>query len=639
MARRAGDPDASAAPGPTGSSVLYASSASSSVADVGATGRPVNKWFNLNLEEIGSVREEVKPWRHAAVTRHPPPMFIEVCLDVSRVSAADSLHVTDIHGRPWTVDLERSLQSGAGAAAAASESGSIRRRRRARRATAIVLEVWRLDLDTAAVITPAPDLPRVYKQAIVFFRSLYAFASLLPCMTLARQIGAGAGGLALFCQFRAEPSARAGVVDLDVGLTNTARFLESHSFGPVVTPMGTFSMGVQYRRECIFSSSSPQDDALHDSIAGLDAVDDTYFTPTLSSRSGSNFSAHPQRHGLPMEPLREAASMGPGNNNLHAMRRAHTAVSPEPHSQRHAPHGSSLSGEWGLTAPSINPFRARPLSVGDSASLPSYIGSVLHQQTLARQPSDSRPSNAGLPGAVRIPAASAEPHRALLGSRGHASRLSHQGHSPDHRSSLLSSSAAAAAEAGSSLHRSAILRRLGGPTSPAEPQRRLDLISRSSGNEPFVGSKSPPRPGASSFRSISSGSAGSIPTGRSVLGVAPFKSPSLAESPGLGLGMFADIGALAAHAASNEHSGTAGDASRRHGHTVPHGGSLRESGSAAEALLATATRVSGSPSSFGTNASGHSRRLSSSFGNRRTSAEARRTSILGMSVTERPGTS
>ncbi|KAJ2764510.1 hypothetical protein IWQ56_004460, partial [Coemansia nantahalensis] len=84
MARRAGDPDASAAPGPTGSSVLYASSASSSVADVGATGRPVNKWFNLNLEEIGSVREEVKPWRHAAVTRHPPPMFIEVCLDVSR---------------------------------------------------------------------------------------------------------------------------------------------------------------------------------------------------------------------------------------------------------------------------------------------------------------------------------------------------------------------------------------------------------------------------------------------------------------------------------------------------------------------------------------------------------------------------
>ncbi|KAJ2759554.1 autophagy protein 13, partial [Coemansia nantahalensis] len=358
------------------------------------------------------------------------------------------LHVTDIHGRPWTVDLERSLQSGAGAAAAASESGSIRRRRRARRATAIVLEVWRLDLDTAAVITPAPDLPRVYKQAIVFFRNLYAFASLLPCMTLARQIGAGAGGLALFCQFRAEPSARAGVVDLDVGLTNTARFLESHSFGPVVTPMGTFSMGVQYRRECIFSSSSPQDDALHDSIAGLDAVDDTYFTPTLSSRSGSNFSAHPQRHGLPMEPLREAA------------------------------------GEWGLTAPSINPFRARPLSVGDSASLPSYIGSVLHQQTLARQPSDSRP--------------------------------------PDHRSSLLSSSAAAAAEAGSSLHRSAILRRLGGPTSPAEPQRRLDLISRSSGNEPFVGSKSPPRPGASSFRSISSGSAGSIPTGRSVLGVAPF---------------------------------------------------------------------------------------------------------------------
>ncbi|KAJ2712197.1 autophagy protein 13, partial [Coemansia spiralis] len=234
-AQRASDGDSLAAAGPTGSSVLYASSASSSIVEMGSGGRPVNKWFNLNLEEIGSIREEAKPWRHAAVSQpRPPPMFIEVCLDVSGVAAADGLHVTDIHGRPWTVDLERVSQGGSGAPAPAPESGSMRRRRlRARRAAAIVLEVWRLDLDTAAVVAPAPDLPRVYKQAIVFFRSLYAFASLLPCVALARQVAEDAGDLALFCQFRTESSPRAGVVDLDVGLTNTARFLESYSFDPV----------------------------------------------------------------------------------------------------------------------------------------------------------------------------------------------------------------------------------------------------------------------------------------------------------------------------------------------------------------------------------------------------------------------
>ncbi|KAJ1730070.1 autophagy protein 13, partial [Coemansia biformis] len=373
---------------------MYASSASSSVVEMGSSGRRINRWFNLNLEDIDSVREEVKPWRHAAANLHPhaprpPPMIIEVCLDVSSVSASDSLHVADIHGRPWTVDLERDAHGDASPYVGADGERQRRQRRRRRRATSIVLEVWRLDLDTAAIITPPPDLPRVYKQAIVFFRSLYAFASLLPCVALAHQIAADAGGLALFCQLRPEASPQEGAIDLDVGLTNTERFLESHSFEPVVTPMGTFTMGVQYRRECLFTSTSPQALALQDSIAGLDLMDETYFTPTLSSRSGSNFSLQPQRHGaqpqiassprsgLPAVPQREAASLGTdnnSNNNLRVPQRIHRAIPLEPlHQQRHAQQRSSLAGDWCLAMPSVNPFRARPLSLGDSASLPNYI--------------------------------------------------------------------------------------------------------------------------------------------------------------------------------------------------------------------------------------------------------------------------
>ncbi|KAJ1641972.1 autophagy protein 13, partial [Coemansia asiatica] len=95
-----------------GGLVLDASSASSSVIDVGNNGRRVNKWFNLNLEDISEVKEEVRLWRHSVVNAHlplqapPPTMFIEVCLDVSRIGPTDELQVTDIFGRPWNVDLD-----------------------------------------------------------------------------------------------------------------------------------------------------------------------------------------------------------------------------------------------------------------------------------------------------------------------------------------------------------------------------------------------------------------------------------------------------------------------------------------------------------------------------------------------------
>ncbi|KAJ1889959.1 autophagy protein 13, partial [Coemansia sp. IMI 209127] len=95
----------------SGGSAMYASSASSSVADVGSTGRRINKWFNISLEDIADAKEEAKLWRHAATAiaqasryqqQTPPPMVIDVCLDVSAVLPDDELQVTDIFGRPWS---------------------------------------------------------------------------------------------------------------------------------------------------------------------------------------------------------------------------------------------------------------------------------------------------------------------------------------------------------------------------------------------------------------------------------------------------------------------------------------------------------------------------------------------------------
>ncbi|KAJ1820430.1 autophagy protein 13 [Coemansia sp. RSA 2598] len=666
-----------------GGLALDASSASSSVVDVGANGRRVNRWFNLNLEDIGEVKEEVRFWRYAVVNAHlplhtpPPTMFIEVCLDVSRVGAGDELQVTDIFGRPWSVDLDVTA-SGNSISSSGGGCG---------RASTIVLEAWRLDLDTRQLPSPAPDLPRVYKQAIVFFRSLYAFASLLPAMSLGRRLQTSGDSLSLFCSFRTEVTPRNGVIDLDASLTGTEKFLESHAFEPVPTPMGLFVMSVQYRRECLFTTTAQHSNPLHGSFGAIAAADDTYFTPTLSSRSGSSFSMprhtqaqmHTQRHQPTRAPL-------------------HQQTMPETHQR-----GLSIGSDRSLTMPSVNPFRARPLSLGESSSLPGYLagdGSLPRrasgraslewgQQTL--QPS-------AVPDAGTASVSSKTSLRRIsLGARGHAhtflgphitssepvtgfSSAAYDAAHPDHHVALatsssssgkainaarprsfdqkgssvagrLSSSGGGVVDSGSMLHRSVMLRRFGDALSPTEHHKQLDnftSMSTSATHSASVSasasasaSKSPPRPEVGSARSLSSaGSIGSV-AGRSTLGFAPFKSPSLSESPKGIAGGPSYIEEMPEEALRSGSS-----ASRRRGYTLSYDtGSGSGTGAGASAgsgehhhhhhqapsggMQQLMTKMSESPSSFGSSGSNsHSRGLSSSFGNRRTSMTRRRPSVL-----------
>ncbi|KAJ2615800.1 autophagy protein 13 [Coemansia sp. RSA 1365] len=652
-----------ASTGPSGSSLMCASSASSSAADLGSGGRRINRWFNLELEDIAAVKEEARFWRHAVGSsqlylRRPPPMYIEVCLDVSGVLASDELQVTDIYGRPWTVDLD----------IGASDSDPVRspQSRSRQRASTIVLEVWRLSLDVDASATPTLDLPRVYKRAIVFFRSLYAFANLLPCVALARQLAAAPNGLALLCSLRPEVSARDGVIDLDVSLTGTECFLESHDFEHVPTPMGTFSMGVQYRRECLFSSTAPHSLLPHESLAAFGAADDTYFTPTLSSRSGSNFSLHPSRNTNQPLSVTSPQSVQPASlwSDAATLQRTSTAAAAIVRNHHLPLQGSSLGNDRSLAMPSVNPFRARPLSIGASSSLPSRIDTDIHRRSSVRRSSEWHTSNnmtlhnAGAIYSIRShtiaagsSAGSAQPlhghgstHTDAHSSRGRSSSSAHA-HSYDHRPIRLGSSGSgtvAIADSASTLHRNVMLRRLGGSLSPTEPHRQLELFGRVAGGAPesyTSDSRSPPKPSIASIPSISSGSAGSIAVGRSGLGIAPFKSPSLSESPALGIGAFADISTLAGMSENETGNGslprTSEDMARRRGYTVAQDTALH-----APSILSgpehPSAKLSESPSSISTVNSSHSRRLSSSFGNRRSSMVRRHPSVLGTSATDRP---
>ncbi|KAJ1890657.1 autophagy protein 13 [Kickxella alabastrina] len=641
-------------------SAMDLSSASSSVVDVGSGGRRINKWFNLDFEDIGEVKEEAKFWRHAAVNSHlplhapqPPSMLIEVCLDISGIAVGDELQVTDIFGRPWNVDLEMGVSDNSSSVglppAPMPFAGSHGDSSAQRRASAIVLEVWRLDLNIAQVPAPVPDLPRVYKQAIVFFRSLYSFASLLPCVALGQQLQqqqqTNSDNLGIFCTFRHSITPRNGFIDLDASLTGTEKFLESHAFEPVPTPMGTFVMSVQYRRECLFSRMPHANAPLQGSFNAIGAIDDSYFTPTLSSRSGSNFSLS-----------RQMQQHNP--HGLHPQRQHHQRAQPSL-AQQGLPEaqgfGTSLGSDRGLTILSVNPFRARPVSLGDSSSLSGYIrgdgtssrrtasrtsaelgnssrlhstgtdagGKLSSSKTSLRRISlgarshgapvtggaSTSASASAIPGAVTGGAASEPVTGTLLydiGGNGGSNIASSRPRSFDQKGASIGSGTV---DSGSMLHRSAMLRRFGDSLSPGEHQhqhRPHDVPGYVSG------SKSP------------TGSIGSV-TRRSSLGFAPFKSPSLSESPKQRLGgIFSGINDMAEMGS--------GSGSRGRGYTLGYESGMSQSPSQQHSvggMHQLMTKLSDSPSSLGSNwSSGHSRGLSSSFGNRRVSMSRRRPSIL-----------
>ncbi|KAJ2004169.1 D-tyrosyl-tRNA(Tyr) deacylase [Coemansia thaxteri] len=623
----------------SGSPTVGPSSASSSVVDVASNGRRINKWFNLDLEDIPEVKEEVKPWRYAAVAAHssqpaPPPMIIEVCLDVSNLSEGDELQLSDIFGRQWNVDLETGPSDASLESPPATSRGG-RSHAARHRATSIVLESWRLDFSARAVPVPVPDLPRVYKQAIVFFRGLYSFASLLPSVSLIRHLQDSTDNLALTFSFRHDTVPRLGSIGLDVGLTGTEMFLEQHSFEPVPTPMGTFTMSVQYRRECLFTSLIPVRPQTLSDFASIGAIDNAYFTPTLSSRSGSHFS-------LLRQQVSSQQQQGQRQQQQHQSARSGFLE----------PLFAAGSERNSTTVPSINPFRARPLSLGDSSSLPSYIGDHLaHHRIPSRLSSEWSRANdpASSRGAIdqaaaanritqrRISLGARAPGAEPLHAEGYSSRHSSaRAHSFDPRAGSttgrLSSSGGGATESGSMLHRSVMLRRFGDSLSPTEPQRQFDhATSRGSTSieRHLFGPTSPPKPSIVGSRVSSAGNAGQS-SGRLAIGVAPFKSPSLSDSPGQSITSFVGLGDLPSSASIRKGEAASAlspqasfDASRQRGHTFSHEAMLLGLAQHSDTHQLI-TKLSGSPSSLGSNASGHSRGLSSSFGNRRASATVHR---------------
>ncbi|KAL8688146.1 MAG: hypothetical protein Q9218_005868 [Villophora microphyllina] len=266
----------------------------------GTDNKRVNKWvsirslaehtfsFNTELEETEITRDDLRLWKTSNATNNrPPAMILEIFIDTQDLTNNQSLAIIDDQGKRW--DVEEALTSSLGA----SGDGQ-----RGRNKPEVVLERWQIQLGE-----PSKDLskdlsvilPRVYKNSIVLFRSLLAFAKLLPAWSLAKKtVKARSSAHAPKLKYRiieASQFRRSSKVDpLTVRLfdglpgkgSNMTETVEHYPFEPIDSPAGPFSIQVTYRLHCDFR--------IDDSEALLSShfmgMDEQFFEPSLGRDRG-----------------------------------------------------------------------------------------------------------------------------------------------------------------------------------------------------------------------------------------------------------------------------------------------------------------------------------------------------------------
>ena len=232
----------------------------------------------MELDETDALRDDVRPWKTCdAVNNRPPTMVLEVFIDTEELTNSQSLVTVDDRGRRW--DVEEAL----GVSPTTAGSGAKQE---------IILERWQMMLDEPTEDLPKELgvlLPRVYKNNIVLFRSLYTYARLLPAWKFSRKLlkprlPHGLPKLRYRIIDDALLAKRSGPDTLSIPLYQSYdRVVEHFSFGSIESPAGAFSMNVFYRSNCDFQ--------IDDSEALLSSrfmgVNEDFFQPSLRPQDSS----------------------------------------------------------------------------------------------------------------------------------------------------------------------------------------------------------------------------------------------------------------------------------------------------------------------------------------------------------------
>ena len=238
----------------------------------------------------------------------PPPMMIDVYIDADDLTNNQSLVIHDESGNWW--DVEEAVRSFV-------ESNDLGQGRTA--SPHVVVERWRIQLDEATSDMPSDlgaILPRVYKNSIVLFRSLYTYVKMLPAWRLwKRLLKPRAGQNVPKLRYRIyegrNPSRDPTLDGLAIPLPyNQRQVTETYRFEAIDTPAGPFSVETTYRTNCDFRIENSE------AILSSQFMDEDMFKPSLGDRMPLRDPARMRESGYRRT---EAGSLPPARSDLAAL--------------------------------------------------------------------------------------------------------------------------------------------------------------------------------------------------------------------------------------------------------------------------------------------------------------------------------
>lgn len=242
--------------------------------------------FNVEVDETNDLLEDLRLWKTSHIHEQPPPtMVIEIYIDAGS-SGQQSLILQDELGHQWGV--EDAIKSYIETNADGDETPETPR---------IVLERWRCQLGRPTRDLPSDLpalLPKIYKNSIVLFRSLFAYLKLLPSWELTRKRHLKPSQRQPTVKYRIYEEghgkdANSSVFDelelaLDDGRTPVT---ENFAFESIDSPAGPYTVGVSYRRRCDFRWERNMESVYSSKFIGQD---EELFKPSLDRYTSGDFS-------------------------------------------------------------------------------------------------------------------------------------------------------------------------------------------------------------------------------------------------------------------------------------------------------------------------------------------------------------
>ena len=228
-------------------------------------------------------------------------MIVELFIDTQDLTNNQSLVIIDEQGRQW--DVEEALNKSSSSSAGGSSQSS---------RPEVVIERWTVQLGQSPRDIPqdlSTNNPRIYKNAVVLFRSLYSVSRLLPAWKIGKRPSKTGSALKLpKIRYRISqgPQIEPEFQDDQLAIPlfkSSDEVLDSFVFDPVDSPAGPLCLQITYRKQCDFRVDNSEA-YLSSRFMGMD---DQFFEPSLGRKEGRDI----QRKDYAVRPTDEVAGSLP----------------------------------------------------------------------------------------------------------------------------------------------------------------------------------------------------------------------------------------------------------------------------------------------------------------------------------------